>query len=210
MPHLATPHTAKIAVTFTASTEPVQCEMTFAIRDMTDGIFTDPLLTANNVWNAVLAQLVPSISAQVVFNGVVFEDVRAIPYSGADFAFSATPGTRSSTGVPLPTDVALAVKKLSANLGRSGRGRLFWPLWNSDELISADRTSAAAALVVTTALASFQTAVETGPPACEVGIISQQIGKVVRSAGLFEPIVSWAVADLNLDNQRRRLLGRGR
>jgi hypothetical protein len=210
VPHLATAHSAKLALTFTNVGEAVNCEMTFAVRDTTDGIFTDPSLLANSFYNAAIAHLLPVLAPQVQINGVVFEDVRTVPYGGASFSLTPHAGTSAISGVALPTDTSIAVKKVTASLGRSGRGRVFWPLWNSGFLVSPDKTNTAETGLITSALADFQTAVETGPPTCEMGIISQQIGGVVRGAGLFEPIVSWGVADQIVDSQRRRLLGRGR
>lgn len=209
MPHLATDHSAKIALTFRHAVVPIKAEMTFAVRDTTDAIFAVPSTFANQVYASAIAHLGPALTPEVVLNGVVFEDVRVLPYGGADFPQADHPGTNGASGGLVPTDGCIAIKKVTDGLGRAARGRLFWPIWNASLLVTADTTSAAVVSAIVTALVAFQTALETGPLVCELGIISQQVGGVVRGSGLFERITSYSAADLFIDSQRRRLLGRG-
>lgn len=210
MPHLVTPHCAKVGVLFTHSAINIACENTFAVRDATDAIFSDLASLADYIWLQVIADLVPASAVEVVYNGISIEDVSVLPYGGATFAKTATPGTGSGLVAELPTSSALSIKKQTAALGRSGRGRWYWPVWDAAELASGDTVATAKANGYLTALTDFQSAVEGYTVPLEVGIISQQSGKVVRPQGLFEPITGWTYFDTSVDNQRRRLLGRGR
>jgi len=210
MPHLATAHCAKIGLTFTHSTVNVSCELTLAVQDNTDAIFANASAFATQCFTAVVARLVPQTTNVVVWNGVVFEDVRTVPYGGAFFAQTPTAGTLGTTTTALPTGTAFAVKKLTGSYGRSHRGRLFWPVWDATHMSAADTYSSTRANALLTALAALQADIEGGALPCKVGIISQQEGKVTRANGLFEQITGWTYADLTIDEQRRRLLGRGR
>ena len=207
--HIPTPHAARIAITFTHVAEPIRCEATFALQDSSDAIFAAPLATANAVWAAWLAHVVPAMPAETIWNGVVFEDVRTLPFGGADYPQTATPGGTSFAGASIPTDSCISIKKLTAGLGRSARGRMFWPIWVSGQLVTADTTSGALVAAAVAALNGFQTALQTALTPAEVGIISTQVGGAPRSTGLFQQIVGYSAADLNVDSQRRRLLGRG-
>lgn len=208
--HIPTPHCARIGLLFTHSTLGQQCEMTFGIQDTTDAIFGDAETFANQVFTATTTNLKPQLCTVVNLVGVAFEDVRAIPYSGATYPQTAVAGTFAAGVVQLPTSTSLAVKKITASLGRSGRGRLYWPIWLSGECTDGDTVTLAHATAITTALTNWQAAVAGGAHPCKVGVISLQIGKVPRVAGVFEEITQYAVADRSVDSQRRRLVGRGR
>lgn len=207
--HLDCPHTAKVGLTFKHSTEAVQCENTFYLQDPTDNMFSDFNGLATQIYNAAVAQLVPHMYPVVVFNGVVLEDVRSIPYGGSDYPQTDAPGTKAASTGSIPTVNALSVSKITGTFGRSYRGRWFWPIWDKSDLASADVVNTVRANEITTALAAFQTAVETGTYPCNMGIVSQQINKVPRAHGVFYQIVKWRYSDLRVDSQRRRLLGRG-
>lgn len=203
-------HGLKFAVTFTNAVSPVMCEMSFAAVDPTDNIFSDPTAFTSKVWDAVVANLVPHVTAQVIFNGVVYEDIRSIPYGGADFPQTPTAGTIASTGHDLPTATCFSVKRLTGTVGRSYRGRLYWPVWDQGLLDSPDTWDAPHAQEAADALAAFQTDVEAGPLSCTLVVPSFYSDKVLRDPGIGTPITGWAYTDLAIDNQRRRLLGRGR
>jgi len=210
MPHYPADHCAKIGVLYHHATENVKCENTFFVEDPTDAIFADAAGFAAQVYAAVLADLVPHSSSEVVYDGISFEDIRVLPYGGGDFAFGPDAGTATSTGDSLPTDTAFAVKKLTAGLGRSARGRWYFPVWNAAWLASADQLNSGFAAGTVAALSAFQAAVEGGALPVSVGIVSFQIGGGVRNPGVFQRITSWDSTDAYVDSQRRRLLGRGR
>jgi hypothetical protein len=210
MPHLVTPDTVRVAVTYTHSTEPIQCELTFALQDASGLIMTDPSTTAAAVYTAAAANWQPQMAPEVVLNGVIYEDVRTIPFGGLTFSFTDVPGTFSGGTAPIPTDSCLAVSRLSGSLGRSARGRVYWPIWDQAELAFADEVDPTHAAAIVTALEAFSGALETALPSATLGMISQQTGGVVRGTGLFVETLAWAIVDNHIDSQRRRLVGRGR
>jgi hypothetical protein len=210
MAHIEIPDCGRVAVTFHHAVEDVHAEMTFAVRDTSGAVFTSPATFATKVWNAAVTHLIPQLPPQVVLDGIVWEDVRTLPYGGADFPQTATPGTSGSGAVKIPTDSAIAVKRLTASLGRSYRGRLYWPLWDGSYLVTADTTGATYMNQVVLALTAFQAEVEGDTLPCEMVLISTETLGAPRPAGVATPIVGWAYTDLRVDSQRRRLLGRGR
>ena len=200
---------ARVALTFTHSLVPVKCEMTWALHDASGGIFADPSVTAGNVYTAALTHLRPALNTNVVMTGIVFEDVRASTYVGADFPGVLTAGTATAGGDDLPTDCCIAVKRSGAGLGRANRGRLYWPIWKTAWMVSPDVVGSAVITLIGAALVAFQVAVETGSTPCEMGIISTRLAGAPRAAGVFSRTLSWSVTDAIIDSQRRRLLGRG-
>lgn len=187
-----------------------QCESLFYVQDTTDAIFANSAAFATQVFNAAVSSLVPALPSVVQLTGVVFEDIRALPYVGADYPQTPTVGTGHVTTGNLPTSTAFVLKKVTGNLGRSGRGRWYWPLWDAFYMTAVDAVSAATATAFAGALASFQAGVEVGAYPCKMGVVSFQHGGAVVNPGLFQQITAWSYADLLVDNQRRRLAGRGR
>jgi hypothetical protein len=184
--------------------------MTFAWQDATDNLFSDPGGFATQVWTAALANLKSELCPEVVLNGVVFEDIRSIPYGGADFPQTPTPGTNGAGTLKVPTDTSIAIKRVTGAVGRSYRGRLYWPLWDQSYLVTADTTGATYLNGVVSALASFQAAVEGGTYPCTCVLVSFYSDGALRDPGISTPIVGWTYKDVVVDSQRRRLLGRGR
>jgi hypothetical protein len=210
MPHLVTPHTARLALTYRHVTEPIRCELTFAVNDLSDGVFGEPATLANQFYADMTAALAPVLAPEVVFDGVVYEDVRSIPFGGTTYAQTDVPGTLSGGDAPIPTDTALAVSRYGALFGRSNRGRLYIPIWDRTALSGADEVDLATANDIVAALGSGQDAFLGDFGGAALGMISQQVGGVVRSEGLFVETVRWGITDNFVDSQRRRLLGRGR
>ncbi len=180
------------------------------MQDASDAIFADPTGICNEIWTHVLATLVVGSSHAVIYNEVGFEDIRTVPFGGLTVSQTPTAGTHSGGGDTLPSDVCIAVKKGTGNLGRSGRGRWYWPLGVASALVHPDEVAAAQITTIETALQDFQAGVETITGTPLMGIVSYRHGGVARAAGLFQHITSWSVADAFVDSQRRRLLGRGR
>lgn len=209
MPLPDSPHVAKLTVLWTNTYEGNKCESVFYLRDTTDEMFIAPTATCDLVWTAVVDCIVPNISAAVVFNGVGFEDVRTFPFGGVEVPETATPGTSSVGGAQLPSSVSLAIKKSTATLGRSGRGRWFWPVGQASNLVEGNTVASASAAAWVGGLEAFQAQIESTIAPAEMGINSYYSGKVLRSTALFSRITGWGVTDLNVDSQRRRLPGRG-
>jgi hypothetical protein len=207
---VGTAHTARITVGWTYLNAPVQCENVFYLFDASDAIFGSPLTVAAAIHTAVVSDLAPATAPEIIYNEIGFEDVRTVPFGGVVLATALTPGTHSYGGSSLPSDVCIAVKKSTATLGRSGRGRWFFPLGNAATLLRPDEIGPAVATLITGALANFQATVEAISGTPQMGIVSYTAAGTPRSAGLFSRITGWSVGDLYVDSQRRRLLGRGR
>lgn len=210
MAQVGTDHVARIGLGWLYGTDLVQCENTFYVLDPTDNLFSDPEGFCDQVKSAAVAQLVPSLFAAVQINAVFFEDVRSVPFGGLEKSYTPVPGTHVGAAGALPGNVVLAIKKGTGALGRSGRGRWYWPLADVSILQTDDTVKSSYVTAITAALGAFQAAVEGGTYPCTVGIVSYQTGKVLRPSGFFQAITSWTTADLTTDSQRRRLGGRGR
>ena len=95
-------------------------------------------------------------------------------------------------------------------LGRSGRGRVYFPIWNENMLAGASAVGAAVSGTIITQLIAFQSAVESALTPAKLVVISTETLKAPRPTGVTFPITGWAATDQVVDSQRRRLPGRGR
>ena len=207
---VGTAHCARISIGWTYLNAPIQAENVFYLQDASDSIFTNPLATCTAIATVVGAQLVPSAGVEVLYNGVTFEDVRTVPFGGISLGIGPLAGSNAGSGHALPTDVCIAVKKSTASIGRSGRGRWFHPVGNTGHLATPDTVTAGFITNLLTRLSNFQTGVEAIAGTPKMGIVSYHTGGSARTAGLFQQITGWSVTDAFVDSQRRRLLGRGR
>lgn len=207
---VGTPHVARITVGWTYLNAPIQAENVFYLQDPSDGIFASPLTVCAAVHTAVISDLVPMSAPEIIYNQVGFEDVRTVPFGGVVLSTTPVPGGGSYGGSSLPSDVCIAVKKSTATLGRSGRGRWFWPVGNAAALVRPDELGPAVMTNILLALTNFQATVEAISGTPHMGIVSYRTGGAPRSAGQFERITGWSFSDSFVDSQRRRLLGRGR
>lgn len=207
---VGTPHTARIGLLFTGATDTQPSENTFYLQDSTDAIFADPSTTALAIWVAAVTQLFPHVNALTVYNGVSFEDVRTVPFGGLDVAESPVVGGHAYGGGVLPSSTCKAIKKNTGTLGRSGRGRWFFPAYEEGQLVSQDEFTGAVIAEMVAALDAFQVAVELALAPAEMGIVSYTFAGTPRIAGQFEHITSWGSVNNYVDTQRRRLLGHNR
>ncbi len=203
-----TPHAARIAFMWTLIGQ--QCETVFYIEDTTDGIFADPNATLTDLDAAWDSDIMPLMYNDATHVATGFEDVRTVPFVGLVRPESPpTVGTISASAA-LPNSVSIAIKKSTGNLGRSGRGRLYWPLFDESNIVSGNSASSSYVNPVVTAFETFQTDVEAALSGVKLGIVSYYQDKVLRTSGLFQQITDFGVIDYVVDNQRRRLPGRGR
>jgi len=210
MAHIPIPNSARVGLTFTHNVDPIRCEWTFGLTDPSGAMFTNPGVTCNSIYLAATSSIMAALPLEVILDGVVWEDVRTVPYGGADFPQTPFVGTRVMNGQSLPTDVSIAVRKNTNQLGRSGRGRMYMPIWNNAILVGANQIAAAYATELTTALTTFQGLVEAGLTPATLTLLSTQNGGSPRPIGVSNRVIEWALTDLVIDNQRRRLPGRGR
>lgn len=211
MPLPGTPHCARFSLLFTFGTDGQKCENTFYIQDETDAIFADPVVFATGVLAIANTTLKPMLDSNVLITGMGFEDVRTFPFGGLEVGQAGAAGTYTIHGSNLPSSVAFSIRKNTATLGRSGRGRWYWPIGGSAHLSPTNDTVLALSISNwISGLEAFQTAVEAYLSPGKMGIVSYRTANAQRSEGLFSQITSWSAADSNVDSQRRRLTGRGK
>lgn len=208
VPLPGTPHAAKVVLGYLRGGQ--QMINTFYVKDPSDAIFSDIPTFLTAVKNEAVTNLLPAMWNDCALNLVGFEDIRTVPFGG--LTVGVTPpvaGTRSTSG-NFPNNISVAIKRATGNLGRSGRGRLYWPSMDTGALSDDNTVSGGFAGDVTVALEAFQAGVEAYLAGLTMGIVSYYLDKVLRTEGLFQGITSWSVSDLIVDQQRRRLPGRGR
>lgn len=208
MPLPGTPHAARVSLVWNYGGQ--VAENTFYVQDTTDAIFADPAGFAAQVNLAVVSALIPDHRAEVIYQGCQFEDIRTVPFGGG-FYPRTPPIAGAIAGVTaLPFNVSFSIKRLTANLGRSGRGRWYWAGMDEADLSGPNTVDSTRASNMVGALLAFQGDVEGGTYPVEMGIVSYYHDKVLRGAGLFQRIESWGLFDLIVDSMRKRLPGRGR
>ena len=210
MPKPPAPHMTKWAATFTDLAGDSRCELTFVVQSTDDSVPLNAPGYAIVFNNAVTAWLAPASSDDVIWTGCVYEDIRTFPFGGATFPMAPVAGGIATGATAMPNSNAFAVKRQSTALYRSGRGRVYWPVWAQNWLNGQNAITAVRANAVVTALGNFQNALQTAAGfLADVGHVSYQTGKVVNNPAVFHKTLSWAYTDLIPDDQRRRGVGRG-
>lgn len=115
-------------------------------------------------------------------------------------------GTNSS-GAPLPNNVTVAIKWLTAARGRSLRGRTYH-IGLSSTSVTASEITTAERSVLLTAYGNLFTDLVGLTPALTLSVVSYYSNNALRNSALITPIIDVGV-DITLDSQRRRLPGRG-
>lgn len=111
-------------------------------------------------------------------------------------------------GIELPNNVTFAIKITTATGGKSGHGRVFWPGLSTNQVLGSQITQGTATDLIAR-LQAMRAAVEGSDPV-KFGVLSKWHNKACRPAGDFRQMLLFATTDLNLDSQRRRLVGRGK
>src|SRR5215471_11360617 len=102
MAHIPIPNSARVGLTFTHNVDPVRCEWTFGLTDPSGAMFTNPGGTCNSIYLAATSSIMAALPLEVILDGVVWEDVRTVPYGGADALHTPVVCTRVTTGQPVP------------------------------------------------------------------------------------------------------------
>lgn len=106
---------------------------------------------------------------------------------------------------PVPNNVSIVTTFLTANRGRSGRGRQYMA-GSPNTVGDAISTSSGQAAALAGGWANLNTYLD--PLGCEHIVISNFSGGSARSEGLKQPVLSYRT-NVDYDSQRRRLAGRG-
>jgi hypothetical protein len=114
-------------------------------------------------------------------------------------------GAGALTGVAMPNNVALAIKRGTGMTGRSRRGRVYVAGWMDSMLASDNRAGDAVAGAIAAALNGLS-AVVADVDWTEV-LISRVVDGVPLEVAVAYTIVEYVVVDLVLDTMRRRIRG---
>lgn len=202
-----TPDTGKLAVGFIKDGQ--QEYMTFYVNDTSGGIFSGASTFLDAVAAAVTDDLMPDMFGSIQFNQLIFEDVRTVPFGGLAISINpAVAGGTSGTG-NLPNSVSIAIKRSSAVLDRSGRGRVYWPSLDESVLDNGNTVTDEYVDTIIADMLVFQGDIEAFGADVLLGHVSYYVDGALRTEGVFHQTTNWSVTDHTVDNQRRRLPGRG-
>lgn len=111
----------------------------------------------------------------------------------------------TAPGAALPANVTLAVKAVTGVAGRSRRGRTYW-IGLSESMTQNDSIIAPYLTSIPAALETLRTSINAVANQ-EMVVLSAQENNVKLNPRVGRVITGWALADTNLDSQRRRLTG---
>lgn len=117
---------------------------------------------------------------------------------------SSSTGPGTVTGSCVPSNVTIAVKKLSAFTGRSARGRIYWPGFATSQVSSSlNQVNAAHQAIILANVEGIRTAI-VNQGAVPV-IVSRFTGGAQRPEGVTFGWIAVSLEDARVDTQRRRL-----
>jgi hypothetical protein len=203
MAFIPTPNTARVDVL--TDLDGQHCENTLWFHKRTGSPVVADLVTlgglVNAYWNT--AMLVAQ-SIDCSFRGCVVTDQSSETAPAINAPFGPASGGVDTPSQP--NSIALCVKFLTAGRGRSSRGRNYFFAIPVTDVTANTFNSVYAAQVV-----AAYAAILSDPLTIdwEWVVVSHFLNNTPRAAGLVQPILDVAITDLTVDNQRRRLPGRG-
>lgn len=166
------------------------------------GTATTTLL--QGVCNTYLAWAATNVGFWSTITGMVKVLVRDLSSStGITFEEAPVPGiVGHNAGTPLPNNAAIAIKRQSGHRGRGNRGRVFHFGLTEDFMQSAN--------VMIPAIANGMRSAYDGLMTAQVA--DNAVHEVIlhRATGTSIDVESYALTDLTVDSQRRRLPGHNR
>lgn len=177
------------------------------VIDITIGTPSAPSVADLNDINDAVDTWLSTELAPTLTGSYVFDEVKAYDLTSATAPVATKPlGYSGTINVnPVVNNAALVTSFLTANRGRSGRGRNYLA-GLQDNVGSAISTSSGVAAAVVSAWSALNTYLT--PLGFEHVVISNFTGGAARSAGLKQPVISYRT-NVDYDSQRRRLAGRG-
>jgi hypothetical protein len=156
-------------------------------------------------WEATYAA--PMRGADTAFVGLHLRDLTT-EFSATYDATYNTVGTHG--GAFVPNNVTVAVKASTGLAGRSFRGRTYWIGFTTTMLSATtpNQVDSTAGAAIVSALNTLLT--RTWPNSGKIVVFSRMHNKAWRTAGVSTPVLSYSLADLFMDSQRRRLPGHNR
>lgn len=167
------------------------------------GSLLDLCVAMSTSWTSNLQDL---LTGEVTLVDITATDLEEEDGAQATLAISAV-GTSEQNGFET-TGNTFVIKFTTARVGRSYRGRMFWPLLANNMVDNG--------LIVSTAVAN-QLAVAVGNFFADVDSLANGVHVITsymndcawRTTAVATPVAAYAYTDLALDSQRRRLPGRG-
>lgn len=156
-----------------------------------------------SAWNVRLS---PLLSAAVVLLDITITNV-AVEDDEKYVLPCNDVGTYSSAAFET-TGNTFCIKFNTHRVGRSYRGRMYWPLLNANAVNDGKIASSGIADSMIGALALFFADV-AGVTGNDHVVVSYQNGCEWRTTAEATQVLTYTYTDLNLDSQRRRLPGRG-
>lgn len=202
-PFIPAPNTARVRMQYTEFGQTLENVFHFE----STGPFTVADLTALAAsvvteWNSNIKPIQSS--------GVTLDLVECTALdSSSGFQVTQNVGTIGGvTGVAAaPTSVTLAIKFTTGLIGRSQRGRLYFIGTNNGQL-TADQYNSSNAAGILSAYVTFFGHVVATTGFLHV-VVSYCNAKAWRAIAQRTPVTGYALTDINIDSQRRRLAGRG-
>jgi len=161
---------------------------------------------ANEMRSAYNSRLAPLLGTAVVLLDITITNVAVV--DDEKYVLPCNDAGTYSSAVFETTGNTFAIKFNTHRVGRSYRGRMFWPLLNANAVNDGKITNSTIADSMIGAIALFFADVSavTGN---EHVIVSYQNDCEWRTDGVYTLVAGYTYHDLNLDSQRRRLPGRG-
>jgi hypothetical protein len=120
-----------------------------------------------------------------------------------------TPTVGGRDAPSLPNSVTLAIHKASLAGGKHSKARVYFPGLAEDILATPNTVTALFANLVCSAYRQFMADINA-VSGLTLGFVELMDAKVWLTVGVFHAILDFICKDLIIDNQRRRLPGRGR
>lgn len=167
------------------------------------GSLLEQAVEAAASWHTNIKPLLPTAATLV---DITITDV-AVEDSLQAITATSAPGTSGAAAFET-TGNTFVIKFTTDHIGRSFRGRMYWPLLQVTQVNDGKLGSDALASVLVDAVSDFFADIEsvTGNPHV---IVSYQNDCEWRDVAVSTPVQGYTYTDLNLDSQRRRLPGRG-
>ena len=205
MAFIPLPGTAQVEIVNTLHTPRTETVLHYTGGDATNLTALTNLAGAVNVlWQTHVA---PLVTNQMLGQVVVATDMTQ------QFGFSvevdnSTPGGIDNAVDPaLPNSIALAVKKTTGLRGRSFRGRIYhYGLTESQ--VQSNQVEQSVADSILAAWTNFLT-VTTADATWQMVVASRYENNLPRTTGVVTEVSTLTIVDNTVDNQRRRLPGRG-
>jgi hypothetical protein len=178
---------------------------TFYVNRDTAWTAEDALIVAADVYSWWLTSIAPLQHSGLTVTRVTATDQTTQHSFGVEYI----PGSvvyGSVATAPMPNNVALAVKWITALRGRSYRGRTYHTGIAREQVTGNSINDGVKASLLTAYKALLTHFTD---PDAKLVVASRQLDKQIRNVGVCTPITSASI-DFTLDSQRRRLPGRGR